>query len=205
MSMSIPSAEISTGHEASLSARAPANTRHDKAIFQRVKSARFFFPVMLSLCLLCSSQGVMAQVVEGQFYRIKNVGTKKYLALGDDAKTVVGAQIVQRALGQDDRQQWSFVKQGPFFKIINRQNGQALNVQSASMEVGAPIIQWEADVKGKNQRWTLVPHGAYFALKARHSDMVVDVADESTERKAPIVQNTFQNTETQLFEFELVQ
>lgn len=203
--MSIPSAEITTGRDVSLSACAQADTRHDEPIVRKKKPTRFLFPALLSLCFLCSSQGVMAQVVEGQFYRIKNVGTKKYLALGDDAKTVVGAQIVQRALGQDDRQQWSFVKQGPFFKIINRQNGQALNVQSASMEVGAPIIQWEADVKGKNQRWTLVPHGAYFALKARHSDMVVDVADESAERKAPIVQNTFQNTETQLFEFELVQ
>ncbi len=203
--MSIPSAKISTGHEAPPSALAKADTRPDGSIVRKERPTRFFFPAMLLLCFLCSSQGVMAQVVEGQFYRIKNVGTKKCLALGDDAKTVVGAQIVQRALGQDDRQQWSFVKQGPFFKIINRQNGQALNVQGASMEEGAPIIQWEADVKGKNQRWTLEPHGAYFALKARHSDKVVDVANESTERKAAIVQNTFQNTETQLFEIELVQ
>ncbi len=166
---------------------------------------RFAALGILALGFLCSSQSAMAQVVEGQFYRIKNVGSKKFLALGGDAKTVVGAQIVQRVHGQDARQQWSFVKQGVFFKIINRQNGQALNVQGASTDEGAPIIQWEADVKGKNQRWTLEPHGAYFVLKARHSGMVVDVADGAKERKAAIVQNTFRNTETQLFEFVPVQ
>ncbi len=171
----------------------------------RLIITRLFALGLVAVGFLCSSQGVMAQVVEGQFYRIKNVGSKKFLALGDDSKTVEGAQIVQRAQGQDDRQQWSFVKQGPFFKIINRQNGQALNVQGATTEEGAPIIQWDANVKGKNQRWTLEPHGAYFALKARHSDMVVDVADGAKERKAAIVQNTFRNTETQLFEIIPVQ
>lgn len=167
--------------------------------------ARFTALGVLMLCFLSMSQSAMAQVVEGKFYRIKNVGTKKYLALGDDAKTVVGAQIVQRSKGNGAREQWSFVKQGNFYKIINRENGQALNVQSASTDEGAPIIQWEADVKGKNQRWTLEPHGTHFALVARHSGMVVDVAEGAKGRKAPIVQNSFRNTETQLFEFEPVE
>lgn len=186
-------------------AQSNAGTNRCGAIHRRQIIHRFAALWLAAVGFLCTSQGVIAQVVEGQFYRIKNVGSKKYLALGDGAKTVVGAQIVQRAHGQDARQQWSFVKQGPFFKIINRQNGQALNVQGASTDDGAPIIQWDANVKGQNQRWTLEPHGAYFALKARHSGKVVDVADEAKERKAEIVQSTFRNAETQLFEFVPVQ
>ena len=181
-------------------ARAHAATKRQQAIQTRHFITRCAAVWMLALGFLSAGQAVMAQVVEGQFYRIMNVGSKKFLALGDDAKTVEGAQIVQRTKGNGAREQWSFVKQGNVYKIINRENGQALNVQGGSTDEGAPIIQWAANVKGKNQRWTLEAHGAYFALMAKHSGMVVDVADGAKERKALIVQNTFRNTETQLFQ-----
>ncbi len=203
--MSNQSARVFTKRDELPAPKASAGTTRHESTHRRHNLSRFGALWLVAAGVLCTNQAVMAQVVEGRFYRIKNVGTKKYLALGDDANAVEGAQIVQRTKGNAAREQWSVVEQGPFFKIINRQNGQALNVQGASTEEGAPIIQWKANVKGKNQRWTLEPHGAHFALKARHSDMVVDVADESKERKAAIVQNTFRNSPTQLFEFEPVQ
>ncbi len=116
-------------------------TKRQQAIPSRHVITRCAALWILALGFLSAGQTVKAQVVEGKFYRIMNVGSKKCLALGDDAKTVEGAQIVQRMKGNSPREQWSFVKQGNVYKIINRENGQALNVQGASTDEGAPIIQ----------------------------------------------------------------
>lgn len=139
-------------------------------------------------------------VVEGQYYRIKNVRSEKCLALEDGGNKVEGSQIVQRPSGPNERQQWKFVKEGRFYKIINRKSGLALNVQNASMEEGTPIIQWDASIKAENQQWSLEQHGAHYAIKARHSGLVLDVAGGTKEVKAPLIQYTFSESTNQLFE-----
>lgn len=46
---------------------------------------------------------------EGVFYRIKNVNSKRVLALSDGTGKADDPQIVQRAHGKDERQPWRFV------------------------------------------------------------------------------------------------
>ena len=155
---------------------------------------------VVAVSFLFACQTALAQPVEGQYYRIKNVNSKKVLALDDGAGKVDGALIVQRSPGQNERQHWKFVKVGEFYKIINRKSGQALNVQSASGEEGAPIIQWDASDDGENQQWSLEKKRGNYYIKARHSGMVIDVANASKEREGAVIQYPYHEGRSQLFE-----
>lgn len=163
---------------------------------------RFYATLILASCLLLSAAQGTPQVVEDQFYRIKNVRSKKVLSVEDKGK-LEGAQIVQVVTAGTELQQWKFVKTGDYYKIVNRKTGMALNVQNESRDGGTPIIQWDAKAPNENQQWTLEKKGDNYAIKARHSGLVLDVADGSKDRKAPLVQNPFKETdnENQLFEF----
>jgi hypothetical protein len=92
------------------------------------------------------------------------------------------------------------VKEGRFYKIINRKSGLALNVKDASTQEGAPIIQWDASVKAENQQWSIQKHGEAYAIRARHSGLVLDVADGTKDARAPLIQYHFGNGTNQLFE-----
>jgi Ricin-type beta-trefoil lectin domain-like len=164
---------------------------------------RFYATLILASCLLLSAaQGTPTQVVEDQFYRIKNVRSKKVLSVEDKGK-LEGAQIIQVVPGPSDLQQWKFVKTGDYYKIVNHKTGMALNVQNESKEGGTPIIQWDAKAPNENQQWTLEKKGDAYAIKARHSGMVIDVANEKKDRKALLIQYPFKETDNdnQLFEF----
>lgn len=154
---------------------------------------------VLTVSLLLSGKFAAAQPEEGVYYRIKNVNSKKMLALGIGAAKVDEAQIVQRARGEDERQQWKFVKVGKYFKIINRKSEQELNVRSKDEE--APIV---ASTDGKNAQWSLEKEGKAYLIKSRNSGLVVDVADESKDRKAPVIQYRNHEGRNQLFELEPV-
>lgn len=154
---------------------------------------------MLSVTLLGATQLAQAQPEADVWYQIKNVASKKNLALDDKAKKENGALIVQRAPGTGERQQWKFVKVGAYYKIINRQSGQALNVQNAAGEDGTPIIQWDAADEGKNQQWTVEKKGDHYVFRARHSNKMIDVFGGSKAKKAGIVQWAENNSENQAF------
>ena len=47
----------------------------------------------------------------------------------------------------------------PYFMIVNRATGKALDLISGNTNDGALINQWSYDYNGGNQRWTLVPTG----------------------------------------------
>ena len=162
----------------------------------------FFAMALVAVSLFYAAQVAVAQPVEGQYYRIKNVRSQKVLALAGATAGVDSAQILQREPGPYEGQHWKFVKVGRFYKIIYRQTGLALNVQNAAMEAGTPIIQWDASDPGRNQQWSIEDKGGSYMLKARHSGLVLDVASGSTKRKAPLIQYPAQdsNNENQLFE-----
>lgn len=137
----------------------------------------------------------------GKFYRIVNVHSRKCLALGDKGANAEESQIVQRAPGTGERQQWSFqpLEGGKNFRIINRVNGQALSVNST--EADAPVF---ASTSAKGRQWSLEKKGEHYLIRSRHSDLVMHVVDESTERKAPIVQSQPNDQPNQLFRIEEV-
>lgn len=161
--------------------------------------SRFVAMAAVAGAFLFASPTVSAQPEEGQYYQIKNVRSKKTLAIDDEGAKVEGAQIVQRIAGPNPRQEWKFEKVGRYYKIINRKSGMALNVQNASKAEGTPIIQWDASDPGENQQWLLEKHGENYVLKARHSGLVLDVSTGTKKRKAELLQYSFQNSGNQIF------
>jgi hypothetical protein len=153
--------------------------------------------LVVAVSFLCAERFAAAEPEAGKFYRIRNVNSKKMLALDD--KGADGAQIVQRAPGKNERQHWSFEAVGKHYRIINRKSGQRLNVKST--DEGSPII---ASDDGKNAQWSLEAKGDKYVIRSRHSGMVVDVAEESKERKAPVIQFPFHEGRNQIFELEAV-
>ena len=155
--------------------------------------------LVVTSAFLFAGTNVSAQVEVDVYYRIKNVNSKKVLALGVGAAKVDEAQIVQRSQGQDERQQWKFVKVGKYYKIVNRKSEQVLNVHSK--DGGDPIV---ASTDGKNAQWSLEKKGDAFLIRSRNSGFVIDVADESKDRKAPVIQYPDHEGRNQLFELEPV-
>lgn len=165
--------------------------------------ARFVAWVVVAGLVLSIGQPSPAQVVDGQWYRIRNVNSNKVLAVGENKES----QVVQRKAGPNDRQQWKFVqveKAPKHYYIVNRKNGLALNVANNTDKEGSPIILWDASVKAQNQQWSLEPSGPNFMLKARHSGLVLDIADESKDRLAPAIQLKGKGSESQVFVIEPV-
>lgn len=158
---------------------------------------RYVAMVVVAVSFLFVGNFAAAQPEEGVYYRIRNVNSEKFLALGDGAED--GAQIVQRLQGDNERQQWSFVKVGKYYKIVNRKSGQSLNVHSKDEE--APII---ASDDGKNQQWSVDKKGDAIIIKSRHSGLVIDVADASKDPKAPVIQYRSHEDRNQVFELEPV-
>lgn len=159
--------------------------------------------VLASCVLTCAGPGMGADPEDGQYYRIKNIRSKKVLSVSEVGKEE-GAPIVQALPGPKNLQEWKFVKIGDYYKIVNRKTGKALNVQSESKEAGAPVIQWDASVDNENQQWSFVKQGDYFAIKARHSGLVLDVAAGTKERKASLIQYPLQEKDNENQIFELI-
>jgi hypothetical protein len=83
-------------------------------------------------------------------------------------------------------QQWQLVKDGEFYKIVNRKSGRVLDVNNESTDEGGEIIQWDDKSDGNdNQRWSWEGGGAEKdkkdeprRLKSKSSKLVLDVTSE---------------------------
>ncbi|WP_238005970.1 RICIN domain-containing protein [Dactylosporangium sp. AC04546] len=86
-----------------------------------------------------------------------------------------------------------------YWNLINRNSGKALDVTAASLDNGAPVIQWTS-TNATNQQWQLVHVGAgYCKLISRHSGKVLDVTGASTADGAPVIQWTDTTSANQLW------
>lgn len=161
--------------------------------------SRFIVVASVVACAWFASSFVQAEPETGKYYRIINLHSKKCLALGDKGKNADESQVVQRAPGQGERQQWSFeqLPGGKNYRIINRANGQALSVDSTDPD--APVF---ASTSAKGRQWSLEKKGDHYVIHSRHSNLVMTVVDESTERKVPIVQSQPNDLPSQQFRIE---
>lgn len=150
---------------------------------------------------LLAARFAAAEPEAGKHYRIVNVNSHKCLALGDGGAKADESQVVQRAPGQGERQQWSFepLAGGKNYRIVNRMNGQALSVDST--EADAPVF---ASTSAKGRQWSLEKKGENYLIRSRHSELLMTVVDESTDRKVPIVQAKANDQPSQLFRIEEV-
>ena len=77
---------------------------------------------------------------------------------------------------------------GPYYKLINRATGKALDVYQANLQDGAQLVQW-ADNAGHNQHWHVTDvGGGYRTLFNRNSGRVLSIWAAGTEDGANAVQ-----------------
>lgn len=84
----------------------------------------------------------------------------------------------------------SAVEAGVFYQLVSVHSGKAVDVQGASTEAGAMVVQW-APHAGQNQQFRFVPSGnGYYRIVARHSGMALDVYQWNPDNGAEIRQWT---------------
>jgi endoglucanase len=75
-----------------------------------------------------------------------------------------------------------------YYRLINRNSGQVVDVNNASTASAAPVIQYYQN-GANNQQWQLAAtSGGYYKLTNRNSSQVLDVNGASTANAAPIIQ-----------------
>jgi hypothetical protein len=79
---------------------------------------------------------------------------------------------------------------GSYYKILNRNSGDALDINGQSTTAGANAIQW-AYWGGNNQQWSFSSLGSgYFNVINRNSSLYLDVNSASTANGAQVIQWT---------------
>ncbi len=79
---------------------------------------------------------------------------------------------------------------GAYYRLLNINSGDALDVNGASTASGANVIQWPQN-GGNNQQWIITSSsGGYYTLTNRNSSILLDVNGASTSQGAGIVQMT---------------
>lgn len=77
---------------------------------------------------------------------------------------------------------------GAYYRFLNINSGQALDVNGASTTSGAGIIQWPQN-GGNNQQWIIADNGGgYYKITNRNSSDALDVNSASTANGAAIIQ-----------------
>jgi hypothetical protein len=110
--------------------------------------------------------------------KIVHVTTGKVLAVADDSAEA-GARAVLAKDDNSDGQQWTFEKDGSFYKLVNKKSGKVLDVFEESKDEGGQIIVWDDKPEGyDNQRWAWQGEGKERRLKSKSSELVLDVDDE---------------------------
>jgi endoglucanase len=78
---------------------------------------------------------------------------------------------------------------GAYYRFINVNSGEAMDVNGGSTASGAGIIQWPQN-GGNNQQWAITANGSYYTITNRNSGDVLDVNGGSTANGAGIIQGT---------------
>jgi peroxiredoxin len=122
----------------------------------------------------------MVPVKDGSGYvKLVHIQSGKVLAIAGSSNDSGELAVLARDNGSKG-QQWKFEKDGAYFKIVNRKSGKVLDVQGASMQVDAPIIQWESQpAVNDNQRWSWQGNGRVRRLRSKASGLVLDGGGEA--------------------------
>ncbi len=119
------------------------------------------------------------------------------LCLGaPQGRTDAGAQLVQRACGTDFGTGFLLVgaAQPGLYELVNAGASRCADVLGASMDNGAPVVQWDCD-GGPNETFQLRPlldptgaDSGYVQIVAAHSGKCLDVTGGATNEGAPVQQ-----------------
>jgi len=104
--------------------------------------------------------------------------------------TSVGTRLEQwTQLANHPNQQFTFEPlDDGYYRIVARHSGKVLDIEQASMDDGAPLIQYDWK-GGDNQRFSVDDVGdGNFVITAKHSGKVLDVAGASQSDGAAVTQ-----------------
>jgi len=126
----------------------------------------------------CALFAIPAAADEAKYVKLVHADTGKVLAVADNSDEA-GAKTVLAKDEGSAAQQWKFEKDGDHYKITNRKTGKVLDVEGASKDEGASIIQWDDKADDNdNQRWSWQGSGKTRRLKSKASDLVLDMGDD---------------------------
>lgn len=90
---------------------------------------------------------------------------------------------------------------GAYYRIVNRNSGQVLDVNGASTANGTAVIQWPW-TGGNNQQWQVIDNGGgYYRVINRNSSRALDVNGGSTASGAAVIQWTWNGGNNQQWQF----
>jgi len=92
---------------------------------------------------------------------------------------------------------------GAYYRFLNVNSGEALDVNSASTASGAAIIQWPQN-GGNNQQWVITADGSYYEIANRNSGYALDVSGASTASGANVIQYPWSGANNQQWQLTAV-
>lgn len=95
----------------------------------------------------------------------------------------------------------SGIVSGAYYRIINRNSSQVLDVNGGSTANGAQVIQWPWN-DGNNQQWQIIDNGGgYYRIINRNSGRSLDVNGSSTANGATVIQWSWNGGNNQQWQF----
>ena len=86
---------------------------------------------------------------------------------------------------------------GAYYRFININSGDVIDVNGASTVSGASVIQWPQN-GGDNQQWAITDNGGgYYKIVNRNSTYVLDVTGAATTNGAALIQTAFSGANNQ--------
>ncbi len=90
-----------------------------------------------------------------------------------------------------------------YYRIVAEHSDMALDVQGASLEVQAPIVQAPIDEAADSQLFTMEGTGdGFYRFRNKNSGLVIDIEGSKTGDKAPALQYFTTENYNQMFEFK---
>jgi hypothetical protein len=129
-------------------------------------------------CVLLAAALTNAQTAqEPPWVKLVHSDTGKVVSVAGKSEEPAARVVLDKDDGSEF-QQWKFVKDGNYSKVVNRKTGQVLDVFEESLDEGTEIIQWPDKEEGNdNQRWSWEGEGKDRRLKSKSSSLVLDVVD----------------------------
>jgi hypothetical protein len=112
--------------------------------------SKYFLSFVVALSLFALSASAAEKYV-----KLVHVDTGKVLSIEGDSDDNEAKAVIAKDDAANKSQQWQLVKDGEFYKIVNRKSGRVLDVNNESTDEGGEIIQWDDKSDGNdNQRWS---------------------------------------------------
>ncbi len=121
-------------------------------------------------------QVIPSQPVAQHIYQLRSVSSGQALDVAADQATH-GSAIVQSAASDSNTQRWTVVSYRQAYQLVNLFSGMCLNIAYQSVDVNAPLQQWDCNT-GTSEQWDFVGAGdANYLIVNVNSNQAVDSPD----------------------------